>query len=207
MNGERFTADVRSSGEHAEIQLQGELDDASAAQARAAVDEALARPIRTLVLDLGGLAFMDSAGIWLVIETHRRCVEAGIDLRLSAERRPAVTHALELAGVDKLIQSSQSGQGDGHEERVLLRLYMSSQSPTGGTVAQAFRAAAGRLPPGSVQMEVIDVFDEPARAQRDRVIATPTLIKVEPQPELRLIGSIGDEDAILRYLGLGHLAA
>jgi circadian clock protein KaiB len=56
-------------------------------------------------------------------------------------------------------------------------------------------------------VEVIDVFDEPARAQSDRAIATPTLIKVHPKPELRLLGSVADEDAILRYLGLQHLAA
>jgi circadian clock protein KaiB len=58
-----------------------------------------------------------------------------------------------------------------------------------------------------VRLEVIDVFEDPARAKQDRVIATPTLIKVQPAPELRLIGSIGDPDVVLRHLGLGHLIA
>lgn len=100
--------------------------------------------------------------------------------------------------------ASPCGNG-ARDERV--RLYLASRSPTGSTVAQAFRPVAGRLPPDSVRMEVIDVLDEPARARSDRVIATPTLIEIEPQPELRMIGSIGDEEAILRYLGLHHLAA
>jgi circadian clock protein KaiB len=224
---QRFAAELRRSGEMAEVLLRGELDDASAAQARASVDTALAERSRTLVLDLGGLEFMDSAGIWLVIETHRRCVEADIDLRLAGERKPAVTHALELAGVESLIRGAHGngdgdrdgggdgghgdgGHGDGNgtqRERVRLRLYLSSRSANGTSAAQMFRAAAQRLPAASLELEVIDVFDEPARAQRDRIIATPTLIKVEPQPELRLIGSIGDEEAILRYLGLRHLAA
>jgi circadian clock protein KaiB len=227
---QRFAAELRRSGEMAEVLLRGELDDASAAQARASVDTALAERSRTLVLDLGGLEFMDSAGIWLVIETHRRCVEADIDLRLAGERKPAVTHALELAGVESLIRGGHGngdgdgdgdgghgdgdgdGDGDGNgngkeRERVRLRLYLSSRSANGTSAAQMFRAAAQRLPAASLELEVIDVFDEPARAQRDRIIATPTLIKVEPQPELRLIGSIGDEEAILRYLGLRHLAA
>lgn len=207
MSEQRFAAELRRSGERAEVFLRGELDDASAAQARVAIDEALGERSRALVLDLGGLEFMDSAGIWLVIETHRRCVEADIDLRLSGDRRPAVTHALELAGVENLM-SAPHANGDGkNRERVRLRLYLSSRSPSGASVAQTYRAAAQRLPAESVEIEVIDVFDEPARAQSDRIIATPTLIKVEPPPELRLIGSVGDEEAILRYLGLRHLAA
>ncbi len=207
MSEQRFAAELRRSDTQAEIHLRGELDDAAAAQARAAIDEALAGRPPKLVLDLGGLEFMDSAGIWLVIETHRRCVDTDTDLRLSGERRPAVTHALELAGVENLIRAPRAGNADGDQERVQLRLYLSSRSATGSAVAQTFRAAASRLPADAVEMEVIDVFDEPERAQSDRIIATPTLIKVKPRPELRLIGSIGDEEAILRYLGLHHLAA
>jgi circadian clock protein KaiB len=207
MSEERFAAELRRSGEQTEVLFTGELDDASAVQARAAIDDALRGPAAAVVLDLGGLKFMDSAGIWLIIETHRRCVEADIDLRLSGERQPAVTHALELAGVDNLIRSPRASGDSEDRERVLLRLYLSNRSANGSAVAQAFRAAAGRLPAGSVEMEVIDVFAEPAKAQSDRIIATPTLIKVHPQPELRLIGSIGDEEAILRYLGLRHLVA
>jgi anti-anti-sigma factor len=207
VSDQRFATELRRSGERVDVFLTGELDDASAVRARAAIDEALAARPRTLVLDLGGLEFMDSAGIWLVIETHRRSVEADIDLSLAGERQPAVTHALELAGVENLIRTPHANGEDTNRELVRLRLYLSSRSATGTSVAQTYRAAAQRLPADSVEIEVIDVFADPARAQSDRIIATPTLIKVEPQPELRLIGSIGDEDAILRYLGLRHLAA
>lgn len=207
MSDDRFSAEVHRARDETEVRLRGELDDTSVAQARVAIDEALAESPRSLTLALGGLAFMDSAGIWLVIETHRRCVEAGIDMRLAGERQPAVTQALALAGVDELTR--QSGRkpppAAGPNGRVLLRLYLSSRSANGTSVAQAFRSATERLPREAVQMEVIDVFKDPARAQRDRVIATPTLIKVEPGPEMRLIGSLSDSDAILRYLGLGHL--
>jgi hypothetical protein len=43
--------------------------------------------------------------------------------------------------------------------------------------------------------------------RHERVIATPTLIKVRPAPELRLIGSISGPDAVLRHLRLHHLVA
>jgi circadian clock protein KaiB len=207
MKGGRSGADVRRSHEQTTIYLRGELDGASAAEARTAIDQALSCPSRTLALDLSGLAFMDSAGIWLVIDTHRRCVEAGIELRLAGERQAPVAHALELAGVETVIGSPQAEADGNREERVLLRLYLSSRSAASSTTVKAFRAAAERLPADAVQMEVIDVFEDPVRAQSDRVIATPTLIKVQPHPELRLIGSIADEDAILQYLGLQHLAA
>jgi circadian clock protein KaiB len=118
-----------------------------------------------------------------------------------------VAHALELAGVETVIGRAEADADGKRGERVLLRLYLSSRSAASSTTVKAFRAAAERLPAHAVQMEVIDVFEDPVRAQSDRIIATPTLIKVQPHPELRLIGSIADEDAILQYLGLQHLAA
>ncbi len=205
MSEKRFSGELERDGERVVVHLRGELDDSCAAEVSALIAEALDDPRRVLVIDLSEVAFMDSAGIWTIVETHRQCLESGIELRLEGGRQPAVAQALSLSGVEELM-----GAADGTRdaaETVTLRLYLSRRSPSGPMVEESVRALAARLPSGSVQVEIIDVFDEPRRAQDDRVIATPTLIKVQPTPELRLIGSIEDPEAVLRHLGLAHLAA
>lgn len=208
MTATDFAAEVTRSDDGTVIRLRGELEeDESAARARAAFEEALGdRPAR-LVIDLSELEFMGSTGIWLMVEAHRRCVEAGIQLGLQGKPQPLVAHALALSGVEELSTPAPgAASGDGHQP-IELRLYLSSRSTSGAAAAGTIRALTDRLAPVAVDVEIIDVFEAPARAKQDRVIATPTLIKVQPPPELRLIGSIADPDSVLRHLGLAHLVA
>jgi circadian clock protein KaiB len=234
-----FDAELIRSGSETIIRLRGELEDESAAQARDAFQQALSDPPQRLLIDLSGLEFMGSTGIWLIVEAHRRCVEAGIELRLHGKPLPAVAQALALSGMEELAgpgprafgtedgssDGDSSADGDapagagspaGVESRagggdqadpVELRLYLSSRSSGVTPVVSTVQSLIERLPSADVQLEVVDVFEDPARAKQDRVIATPTLIKTRPAPELRLIGSIGDPDAVLRHLGLAHLTA
>jgi circadian clock protein KaiB len=200
-----FGAEVETSGTETVIRLRGDLEDASAARARAAFEQALAQSPQQLMIDLSQLEFMDSTGVWLVVEAHRRCVDSGIQLRLEGTPRPAVAQALALSGVEGLLSASGREPAETREHEIALRLYVSSRSPGSGAVARAVGALTDRLPGAAVEVEVIDVFEEPVRAKQDRVIATPTLIKLRPAPELRLIGSIADPEAVLHHLGLGHL--
>lgn len=54
------------------------------------------------------------------------------------------------------------------------------------------------------EVEVIDVLEQPDRAEADRVLATPTLIK-RTEPIRRLIGDLGDREKVLRGLDLEQL--
>jgi circadian clock protein KaiB len=208
MSATEFAAELSRSKAETVIRLRGELEDESATEAKAAFDEALSEPPERLLVDLSELEFMGSTGIWLMVEAHRRCVEAGIQLRLEGKPLPAVAQALALSGVEELTNGGPDQDLSGDRQKpVELRLYLSSRSSTAAAVAGTVRSLTDRLPKAGVQIAVIDVFKEPGRAKEDRVIATPTLIKVQPAPELRLIGSIDDPDAVLRHLGLSHLLA
>ena len=54
------------------------------------------------VLDLSGLQFMDSTGLALVLEWHRRLAEAGGQLRIAAVQAP-VRRLFELADVAEVL--------------------------------------------------------------------------------------------------------
>jgi circadian clock protein KaiB len=51
-------------------------------------------------------------------------------------------------------------------------------------------------------LEVIDVFKEPEIAERDKILATPTLIRVSPLPSRRLVGNLSDIKRVKYLLGL-----
>jgi anti-anti-sigma factor len=63
----------------ATVRLHGELCLATVAGLRAVIGPLQDRP---LVLDLGGLRFVDSSGIGLLVETHRECQARGGHLAL-----------------------------------------------------------------------------------------------------------------------------
>jgi len=82
------------------------------------------------------------------------------------------------------------------------RLYLA-----GGT-ARAMQAEAQlrhlcetRLPEG-FELEVLDVTDHPDRAEEDRVLVTPTVIRLSPPPARRVLGSLSDEHRVGLALGL-----
>jgi circadian clock protein KaiB len=50
-------------------------------------------------------------------------------------------------------------------------------------------------------LELVDVTLHPERAEADRVLATPTLLKLEPMPRQRVIGEVLDASALGRVLG------
>lgn len=55
---------------------------------------------------------------------------------------------------------------------------------------------------GRSELEVIDVLAEPGRADEDRVLATPTLIKLAPAPIRRVVGDLSDPSRLGEALDL-----
>jgi circadian clock protein KaiB len=51
-------------------------------------------------------------------------------------------------------------------------------------------------------LEVIDIIENPEQAEKDRILATPTLEKVSPEPVRRIVGDLSDKEMVLPALGL-----
>src|SRR5437588_6868778 len=145
MSATEFAAEVARVDEATVVRLRGELEDESATEAKAALEQALQQRPTSLVIDLSELEFMGSTGIWLMVEAHRRCVAAGIELRLEGKRQPAVAHALALSGVEELRSRGPEGGPAEGRQPIALRLYLSSRSTSGAAAASAVRALRERL--------------------------------------------------------------
>jgi circadian clock protein KaiB len=51
-------------------------------------------------------------------------------------------------------------------------------------------------------LQIIDVYQIPEIAQKEQIIALPTMIKKSPAPERRLVGDMSDTQKVLRGLGI-----
>jgi circadian clock protein KaiB len=103
-----------------------------------------------------------------------------------------------------LLDPSDSARIDGAPP-LRLRLYVAGRSPNGEAAAATLRALIAEFSSVRIELETIDVFRDPGRALRDGAWATPMLIKLEPTPERRMCGRLGDRATIITALGLGQL--
>jgi circadian clock protein KaiB len=60
---------------------------------------------------------------------------------------------------------------------------------------------------GRHEIEVIDVFQGPQCAVAENIRMTPTLLKLEPSPVRRIIGSLANTQLVLDILGLETVSA
>src|ERR1051325_6327676 len=80
------------------------------------------------------------------------------------------------------------------EQEYVLRLYVT------GTTSKSVRALTNLKTfceaylAGRYVLEVVDIYQQPALAKKDQIIAAPTLIKELPPPLRRLIGDLADTD-------------
>jgi circadian clock protein KaiB len=84
--------------------------------------------------------------------------------------------------------------------KYLLTLYVTGTSPrTRVAITNLQRLCETELA-GQYELEVVDVLENPQRAEDEKILATPTLIKQLPLPLRRVIGDLSDREKVL--LGL-----
>ncbi|WP_156755343.1 STAS domain-containing protein [Actinokineospora pegani] len=85
------------------VRAGGRVDVQTVGAVRTALRDAEQDRADVLVLDLSEVSFLDSAGLSLLVEQHKRCAEHGVALRLVADS-PAVLRPIELTGLDSLLE-------------------------------------------------------------------------------------------------------
>lgn len=100
----RVAIDVGSGS--VEVAVAGELDESTAPTLVRQVG-AVVEPGRDVVVDLGGLAFCGSAGLSALILIERQVAQADGALRV-VRPTPFVVELLEMAGLDRLLPSSET---------------------------------------------------------------------------------------------------
>jgi circadian clock protein KaiB len=83
-----------------------------------------------------------------------------------------------------------------------LRLYVAGESPNSAQARSNLQAALETSLETDVNLEVVDVLLHPERGLEDCILVTPTLIRLTPPPEQRVIGNLRDRNALLIGLGI-----
>jgi len=87
-------------------------------------------------------------------------------------------------------------------DTILLRLYVTGSAPNSVRALTNLTEFCRDHLTGRYRIEIVDLEKEPGRAMSDRVFMTPTLVKLSPGPELRIVGSLRDPAPLLAALGL-----
>jgi anti-sigma B factor antagonist len=97
-----FSFDVESLGTVRVLVLGGELDIATTPKVRRVLHDLLAESADPLVVDLGGVGFMDSSGLAVLVSGHKRACVQGTPYAVS-RLRPPVAKVFALTHADQLI--------------------------------------------------------------------------------------------------------
>ena len=98
----------------------------------------------------------------------------------------------------KMRPTRSAQQGDKQApSRYILKLYVAGQSPKSVNAIANIKKICEENLQGRYQLEVIDLYQQPHRAQDEQIIAMPTLIKKLPPPLRRIIGDLSNAERVL----------
>ncbi len=98
--------------------------------------------------------------------------------------------------------SSRSGEGDDGGQSYTLRLYIGGQTPKSIAAFANLRKICEEHLAGRYRIEVIDLAAHPQLAQRDQILALPTLVRKLPPPIKKIIGDLSNTERVLVGLDL-----
>lgn len=86
--------------------------------------------------------------------------------------------------------------------KYLLKLYITGQTSRSHRAIRNLHITCEKLLDGTYDLVVIDVLEHPEMAEEDKILATPTLIRLSPPPLRRVIGDLSDTKQVLMGLDL-----
>lgn len=92
-------------------------------------------------------------------------------------------------------------QNESHFE---FRLYIAGDAQNSVEALGNLHDICNRILPDRHHIEVVDVFRDPKRALADGIFMTPALVRLNPAPVRRIIGTLSQTQTVLQALGLSE---
>lgn len=86
-------------------------------------------------------------------------------------------------------------------DKTMLRLYVMGKTPRSELAITNIKRISEVLE-DMISVNIIDVLEDPERAETDRILATPTLIREDSMTYRRVIGDMSDIPRLLSWLDL-----
>ena len=92
--------------------------------------------------------------------------------------------------------------GPEREGRYVLRLYVTGLTRQSTRAVANLKAICEEHLSGRYDLEVIDLYQQPALARGEQIVAAPTLVRRRPLPERRLVGNLSRTERVLAGLDI-----
>ena len=89
-------------------------------------------------------------------------------------------------------------------DRYILRLFVAGMTARATRAIENIRRICDAHLSNRYDLEVIDVYQQPALTKAEQIIAAPTLIKKSPLPLRRIVGDMSRTDQVLVGLDLAR---
>ena len=89
-----------------------------------------------------------------------------------------------------------------NRECYVFTLYITGSTARSTQAVTNIRALCDEYLPGRYDLEVVDIYQQPATASAAQIIAAPTLVKNLPKPLKRMVGDLSNRDKLLIGLDL-----
>ena len=99
-------------------------------------------------------------------------------------------------------RAKKAGLEPAGEKLWLLRLYVAGQTPKSLIAFANLKKICEEHLKGQYRIEVIDLLVNPKLAKGDQIIAIPTLIRLLPEPVVKIIGDLSNTENVLVGLDL-----
>jgi len=88
-----------------------------------------------------------------------------------------------------------------------LRLYIVGRSGASMRAIANLENLLRQVPASAYQLDIVDVLEHPDLAEQDRILATPTLVRLQPRPVRKLVGDLRDHESAVLALDLDQFRA
>jgi len=88
------------------------------------------------------------------------------------------------------------------EAEYVFHLFITGATPNSTRAVRNLKQLCEQHLPGRYDLLIIDIYQQPAMARQEQIIAAPTLIRQRPLPVRRLIGDLSERSVVLAVLGL-----
>jgi circadian clock protein KaiB len=87
------------------------------------------------------------------------------------------------------------------ENRFVLKLYVSGMSENSMLAIENVKGICDEYLNGVFDLDIIDIYKNPAVAEEQQIVFSPSLIKLLPEPKKIFIGNFSNKEKVIRGLG------
>ncbi|WP_428395564.1 circadian clock KaiB family protein [Lichenicoccus sp.] len=87
-------------------------------------------------------------------------------------------------------------------QRYHLRLFITGSTLRSTRAIETIRQICEENLAGEVDLEIVDVYEHPEATRDLQIVATPTLVKLLPEPLRRIIGDLSNTQRVLAGLDI-----